>query len=71
MSGTVKDPTLFFLFGSVRLLLLGSLSYGIYTTIGPSSHKLRNTIQYHRRMHELGVAHLHNSHNLNKAEHIQ
>ena len=56
MLGTIKDPTLFLLFGSVGILLFGSIGYGIYTTVGPSSHKLRDTIQEHARMHELGIA---------------
>tara|TARA_B100000886_G_scaffold268818_1_gene192900 strand:+ start:140 stop:271 length:132 start_codon:yes stop_codon:yes gene_type:complete len=43
MLGTIKDPTL--------SLLFGSIGYGIYTTVGPSSHKLRDTIQEYARMH--------------------
>ncbi len=72
MLGTIEDPTLFLLFGSVGLLLFGSIGYGIYITVGPSSHKLRDTIQEHARMHELGIAHGHdgNGHNHNEAEHI-
>ena len=70
MLGTIKDPTLFLLFGSVGLLLFGSIGYGFYTTVGPSSHKLRDTIQEHARMHELGIAHGHNGHNHNESEHI-
>ena len=70
MLGTIKDTTLFLLFGSVGILLFGSIVYGIYTTVGPSSHKLRDTIQEHARRHELGIAHGQNVHNHNKAEHI-
>ena len=70
MLETIKDPTLFLLFGSVGLLLFGSIGYGIYTTVGPSSHKLRDTIKEHARMHELGIAHGHNGQNKNEAEHI-
>ena len=33
-------------------------------------HKLRDTIQEHARIHELGIAHGHNGHNHNEAEHI-
>ena len=51
-------------------LLFGSIGYGIYTTVGPSSYKLRDTIKEHARMHELGIAHGHNHHNHNEAEHI-
>ena len=67
MLGTIKDSTLFLLFGSVGLLLFGSIGYGIHTTVGLSSYKLRDTIQEHARMHELGIAH---GHNHNEAEHI-
>ena len=70
MTGLIKDPTLFFLLGSVGILLFGSLGYGIYTTVGPSSYKLRDTIKEHARLHELGIAHGHNSHNQNEADHI-
>ena len=71
MLGTIKDPTLFLLLSSVGILLFGSIGYGIYTTVGPSSYKLRDTIKEHARMHELGIAHGHNHHNHNEAEHIQ
>ena len=70
MIGTTQDPTLILLFGTVGLLLFGSIGYGIYTTVGPSSHKLRDTIKEHARMHELGIAHGHNGQNKNEAEHI-
>ncbi len=70
MIGTIQDPTLFLVFGSIGLLLFGSIGYGIYTTVGPSSHKLRDTIKEHARMHELGIAHGHNGQNKNEAEHI-
>ena len=70
MLGTIKDPTLFLLLSSVGILLFGSIGYGIYTTVGPSSYKLRDTIKEHARMHELGIAHGHNHHNHNEAEHI-
>ena len=70
MLGTIKDTTLILFFGSARLLLFGSIGYGIYTTVGPSSHKLRDTIQEHAWMHELGISHGHNGQNHNEAEHI-
>ncbi|KGF91546.1 MULTISPECIES: photosystem II reaction center protein PsbN [Prochlorococcus] len=70
MIETIQDPTLFLLFGSVGLLLFDSIGYGIYTTVGPSSHKLRDTIKDHARMHELGFAQDHNGQNENEAEHI-
>ena len=70
MVGVTKDPTLFLLLGSIGLLLFGSIGYGIYTTVGPSSYKLRDTIKEHARLHELGIAHGHNSQNHNEADHI-
>ena len=70
MLGTIKYPTLFPLFGSIGILLLGSIGYGINTTVGLSSHKLRHTNQEHARMYELEIAHGHNGHNHNEAEHI-
>ena len=70
MLGTIKDPTLFLLLGSVGILLFSSIGYGIYTTVELSSYKLRDTIKEHARMHEFGIAHGHNGHNHNEAEHI-
>ena len=70
MVGVTKYPTLFLLVGSIGLLLFGSIGYGIYTTVGPSSYKLRDTIKEHARLHELGIAHGHNIQNHNEADHI-
>ena len=70
MVGVTKDPTLFLLLGSIGLLLFGSLGYGIYTTVGPSSYKLRDTIKEHARLHELGIAHGHNNHNHDESDHF-
>ena len=55
---------------SLGILLFGSTGYGIYITVGPSSNKLRDTIQEHTRMIELGIAHGYNGFNYNEAEHI-
>ena len=52
MVGVTKDPTLFLLLGSIGLLFFGSIGYGIYTTVGPSSYKLRDTIK------ELSLIHI-------------
>ena len=70
MLEVTKDPTLILLLGSIGLLLFGAIGYGIYTTVGPSSHKLRDTIKEHARMHELGIAHGHNGRNHNESDHI-
>ena len=60
MIATNSDPTLLFVLGSIGLLLFGAIGYGIYTTVGPKSGELRDTIKEHARMHELGIAHGHN-----------
>ena len=70
MIGVTNDPTLFILLGSIGILLFGSIGYGIYTTVGPSSYKLRDTIKEHARLHELGIAHGHNHHNDHESGHI-
>ena len=70
MQSLIKDPTLLFLFSSIGILLFGSIGYGIYTTVGPSSFKLRDTIKEHARLHELGIAHGHNKYSHNEADHI-
>ena len=70
MIGVTKDPTLFLLLGSIGLILFGSIGYGIYTTVGPSSYKLRDTIKEHARLHELGIAHGHNNHNHDESDHF-
>jgi len=67
MLGVTNDPTLALMLGSIALLLFGSIGYGIYTTVGPSSHKLRDTIKEHARLHELGIAH---GHGPNEKDHI-
>ena len=70
MLGTIKVSTLFSLFASFGVLLFSSIDYGIYTTVGSSSYKLRDTIKEHSRMRELRIVHVHNDHNHNEAEHI-
>ena len=70
MVGVTKDPALFLILGSIGLLLFGSIGYGIYTTVGPSSYKLRDTIKEHARLHELGIAHGHNNQNHNESDHL-
>ena len=70
MLGTTNDPTLLLLLGSIGLLLFGSIGYGIYTTVGPKSGELRDTIKEHARLHELGIAHGHNELSNNEPDHI-
>ena len=63
MVTTSSDPTLLIVLGSIGVLLFGAIGYGIYTTVGPKSKELRDTIAEHARMHELGIAHGHGKDN--------
>jgi len=42
----------------VAILVL-LMAYGIYATFGPGGEELRDTIDEHAKMHELGIAHGH------------
>jgi len=53
------DPQLVFVIGSLVTILLGAMSYGIYLTLGSGSKDLRDPIDEHAKMHELGIAHGH------------
>ena len=41
------------------LLVLSLVGYGLYLTVGPGKKKLRDSIDEHAKMHELGIAHGH------------
>ena len=41
------------------LLVLGLVGYGIYMTFGAGKKDLRDAIDEHAKMHELGIAHGH------------
>jgi len=53
------DLQLVFVIGSLVTILLGAISYGIYLTLGSGSKDLRDPIDEHAKMHELGIAHGH------------
>ena len=59
MEVTSTDPTLLVVVGGIVIVILGALAYGIYATFGPGSKELRDTIDEHAKMHELGIAHGH------------
>ena len=40
-------------------LLFFMIGYGLYETFGPGAKELRDTIDEHAKMHELGIAHGH------------
>ena len=50
------DQGFIFFFG---LLVLGLVVYGIYMTFGAGKKDLRDAIDEHAKMHELGIAHGH------------
>ena len=50
------DQGLILFFG---LVLGGLVAYGIYLTFGPGKKTLRDQIDEHSKMHELGIAHGH------------
>ena len=41
------------------LVLLGLVGYGLYLTLGAGKKDLRDPIDEHAKMHELGIAHGH------------
>ena len=59
MEVSTTDPTLLILIGGIVVLLAGSVAYGVYSTFGSGSKELRDTIDEHAKMHELGIAHGH------------
>ena len=40
-------------------LLFFIMGYGLYLTIGPGKTELRDPIDEHAKMHEIGIAHVH------------
>ncbi len=59
MEATTTDPALFAVIGGIVVLLVGFIGYGVYASFGPGSKELRDTIDEHAKMHELGIAHGH------------
>jgi len=59
METSTTDPTLLILIGGIVVVLAGSVAYGVYSTFGSGSKELRDTIDEHAKMHELGIAHGH------------
>jgi len=50
------DQGFIFFFGMV---LFGLVGYGLYMTFGAGKKELRDSIDEHAKMHELGIAHGH------------
>jgi hypothetical protein len=41
------------------LVVIGLVAYGLYLTVGAGKKELRDPIDEHAKMHELGIAHGH------------
>ncbi len=59
MEASTTDPALLIVIGGIIVVLLGFIGYGVYASFGPGSKQLRDTIDEHAKMHELGIAHGH------------
>ena len=55
-SGLPPEGQLVAIFVGLLLFLMG---YGVYLTFGPGKVELRDQIDEHAKMHELGIAHGH------------
>ena len=53
---TIKTMILVFIIVGLLFFIMG---YGLYLTIGPGKTELRDPIDEHAKMHELGIAHGH------------
>ena len=54
-----QNLSAYFIIGSLAVLLLGSLLYGIYAAFGAGSVELTDQIEEHAKLHKLGIAHFH------------
>ena len=45
--------------GSIGILVIGSLIYGIYVTFGAGAENLTDQMEEHARLHKYGIAHSH------------
>ena len=54
-----QDLSAYLMIGSLAVLVLGTLLYGIYTAFGAGSVQLTDQIEEHSRLHKLGIAHSH------------
>ena len=49
----------YLMIGSLAVLLMGALLYGIYAAFAAGSVNLTDQIEEHSRLHKLGIAHSH------------
>tara|TARA_B100000482_G_scaffold18300_1_gene12293 strand:- start:317 stop:610 length:294 start_codon:yes stop_codon:yes gene_type:complete len=54
-----QDLSAYLMIGSLAVLVLGTLLYGVYTAFGAGSVQLTDQIEEHSRLHKLGIAHSH------------
>ncbi len=63
MEATNSSLSPYLFIGLIIMFLFGSVAYGIHSTFGPGSYDLKDPIDEHARMHELGIAHSHGNRN--------
>ena len=54
-----QDLSAYLMIGSLAVLVLGTLFYGIYTAFGAGAEDLTDQIEEHAKLHKLGIAHSH------------
>ncbi len=59
MESSSFHHTPYLMIGIILFFLLGSVAYGMYNSFGPGANGLKDSIDEHTRMHELGIAHTH------------
>ena len=59
MENSSLHPAPYLMIGIILCFLFGSVAYGMYSSFGPGSKTLVDSIDEHARMHELGIAHNH------------
>ena len=59
MESSSFHHTPYLMIGIILFFLLGSEAYGMYNSFGPGANGLKDSIDEHTRMHELGIAHTH------------
>ena len=54
-----QNLSAYLIIGSLAVLVLGSLVYGIYTAFGAGAEDLTDQIEEHAKLHKLGIAQSH------------
>nr|WP_036902567.1 MULTISPECIES: photosystem II reaction center protein PsbN [Prochlorococcus] len=59
MESTNTHAAPYLLISLILFFLFGAVAYGMYSSFGPGANGLKDTIDEHARMHEMGIAHTH------------